>query len=149
MNLTRTLNERAYCEPGTFPTSDEIAEDGIDAPEFETMKQIQRISGFILDPHNSALEQHTALIAPMLLQGTENGMKMIEERGDIKRATHEDYETIPASIAALHAHVKTQRDRADLGRITTHPYRRDENTLGRNDPRPCGPGKNPRNTLAW
>ena len=100
-----------------------------------------------LDAWRAVLEEHTELVAPMVLLGTETGWRILEESGqDVqirKRVTQNAYEAIPAAVAALHEHFRPARERTlDPGGSVVAPVlRRDAPKVGRNDPCPCGSGK--------
>src|SRR5262249_12836453 len=102
-----------------------------------------------LDAWRPVLEEHTELIAPMLLLGTEKGWKILDERGQHadarKRLTRETYEAIPSAVAALYEYFKPKREqvaRANAGgAIAAQPLRRGAAKVGRNELCPCGSGK--------
>jgi uncharacterized protein len=93
------------------------------------------------------IKEHTELVAPMVLLGTERGWKLLEEGGsdENKRRTQEAYEAIPAAVAALHEHFRPEREQAARsgsgGSMAAQPLRRDTPKVGRNDPCPCGSGR--------
>src|SRR5436190_1126000 len=59
---------------------------------------------------------HMELLAPMVLLGTEEGWKTLEERGQDaetrKRLTRGAYEAVPAAVVALQEHFKPEREQA-------------------------------------
>jgi uncharacterized protein len=103
------------------------------------------------DTWKPVLENHTLLIAPMVLLGTEMGRKIMDESGDSKRVSQEAYESIPAAVDGLRAYFMPLRDQATGARIagarrsistgTVLPFQRGEEKVGRNAPCPCGSGK--------
>ena len=112
-------------------------------------------AGFMLgvkqfpDAWQAVFTGHMELLAPMVLLGTEEGWKTLEERGHDaetrKRLTQGAYEGIPGAVAALHEHFKPEREQAlrssSSGLLEQHARRRDTPKVGRNDPCPCGSGK--------
>ena len=104
------------------------------------------VSAFI-DPWRPVLEQHAALIAPMVLLGTEQGWKMLEVSRDNGEATRQAYESIPAAVEALNAYFKPQREAMVRPHSTgaIQPLRRETPKVGRNEPCPCGSGKKYKN----
>jgi uncharacterized protein len=99
------------------------------------------------DRWRAVLKEHTELVAPMVLLGTERGWKILEEGGPDanKRRTQEAYEAIPGAVAALHEHFRPEREEAARSSpgvlMGAQPLRRAAPKVGRNDPCPCGSGK--------
>ena len=103
----------------------------------------------VFDP-KAVFTGHMEMVAPMVLLGTEEGWKTLEERGQDaetrKRLTQGAYEAVPAAVVALQEHFKPEREQAlrssPSGLLEQQPRRRDTQKVGRNDPCPlCGSGK--------
>ena len=100
-----------------------------------------------LDAWRAVLEQHSELVAPMVLLGTDEGRKILDESGPEvgtrKGLTQNAYEAIPAAVAGLHEYFRPERERSlHPGDALVTPTRRgDTPKVGRNDPCPCRSGK--------
>jgi uncharacterized protein len=68
------------------------------------------------DSWRAVLEVHTDLVAPMVLLGTDKGLKILEESGHEvelrRRRIQNAYEAIPAAVAALHEHFRPESKRS-------------------------------------
>lgn len=100
------------------------------------------VSAFI-EPWRAVLENHAPLIGPMVLLGTKQGWKMLEESGNDKEATRQAYESIPAAVKALNAYFRPQREALVRSQTTAvgRTVRPESAKVGRNDDCPCGSGK--------
>jgi uncharacterized protein len=100
-----------------------------------------------MDAWRAVLAEHTELVAPMVLLGTDRGWKTLEESAqDVetrKRLTRNAYQAIPKALVALREYFRPERERSlHAGNALVTPTRRwDAPKVGRNDPCPCGSGK--------
>lgn len=102
------------------------------------------------EPWMDIFENHHALLAPMILLGTEPGWELLDGSADVKQATKEAYDSIADSVMLLFDHFALQRA-AEMQQRLVQPGRPPVRVeavrmpitsfkVGRNEACPCGSG---------
>ncbi|MCX7193548.1 MAG: YecA family protein [Proteobacteria bacterium] len=72
------------------------------------------------EPWLEIFEKHHALIAPMVLLGTQSGQEMLETRSDSQLAIQQAYESIADTVGLLDAYFRELRESLDGTPPTVH-----------------------------
>ncbi len=98
------------------------------------------------EPWMAVFEHHQALLAPMVLLGTESGWELLDSSADVRQATQEAYEAIASSVALLDEYFRAQREahrqqrQVAPGEFGVRVESFEMSVVGRNELCPCGSG---------
>ncbi|MCU0971992.1 MAG: UPF0149 family protein [Gammaproteobacteria bacterium] len=135
--VARSLDEDWY-EPLFYGLEAEEEDAVLDAESW-AIGFMLGVRAFVDPWWRPLIEQESDLLEPMVLLGTEEGLRVLAESGDRNAAILELFDVVPDAVAALYEHFAPMREQADRERRA--PIRRAEPKIGRNDPCPCGSGK--------
>jgi uncharacterized protein len=100
------------------------------------------------EPWMPVFEAHQALLAPMVLLGTEPGWELLDRSADVRQATSDAYEAIAPAVSLLYEHFREPREAQSLqrqinpgeGGVRFESLQMSVTSVALNELCPCGSG---------